>query len=335
MRAVVAQRPGGPEVLDLVELPDPHPGPDEVVVRVAVAGVNFIDTYRRSGVYRMTYPHIVGSEGAGEVIAVGSEVDDIRVGQRVCWSSAPGSYAELAVVKASEAVVVPSAVDDETAAALAMQGITAHYLTASTVPLEPGDDVLLTAAAGGVGLLATQLATLRGARVIGTVGSPEKEELAREAGAAEVIRYRELADLTHDLPPLVRGLTGGAGVRVAYDSVGRDTFESSLASVRPRGTLVLFGGSSGQVPPFDLQRLNAAGSLYVTRPSIGAYTRTREELVWRADELFGLVAGGELHVRIGARFPLGAAADAHRAIESRTTTGKVLLVVRERTTPAG
>lgn len=327
MRAVIAQRPGGPEVLELVDLPDPQPGPDEVLVRVAVAGVNFIDTYRRSGVYAMTFPHVVGSEGSGEVVAIGAQVTGIGVGQRVCWSSARGSYAELAVVRAADAIVVPAAVDDETAAALAMQGITAHYLTSSTVPLEAGDDVLLHAAAGGVGLLATQLATLRGARVIGTVGSAAKEALAREAGAAEVIRYRELADLTRDLPPLVRSLTGGVGVRVAYDSVGKDTFDASLASVRPRGTLVLFGGSSGQVPPFDLQRLNAAGSLYVTRPSLGAYMRTREEADWRAGELFDLVRAGKLTVRIGARYPLADAAEAHRALEGRATTGKVLLTV--------
>ncbi len=327
MRAVIAQRPGGPEVLELVDLPDPQPGPDEVLVRVAVAGVNFIDTYRRSGVYAMTFPHVVGSEGSGEVVAIGAQVTGIGVGQRVCWSSARGSYAELAVVRAADAIAVPAAVDDETAAALAMQGITAHYLTSSTVPLEAGDDVLLHAAAGGVGLLATQLATLRGARVIGTVGSAAKEALAREAGAAEVIRYRELADLTRDLPPLVRGLTAGVGVRVAYDSVGKDTFDASLASVRPRGTLVLFGGSSGQVPPFDLQRLNAAGSLYVTRPSLGAYMRTRAESDWRAGELFDLVRSGRLKVRVGARFALAEAAEAHRALEGRATTGKVLLTV--------
>ncbi len=326
MRAVVAQRPGGPEVLELVELSDPQPGPGEVVVRVTAAGVNFIDTYRRSGVYRMEFPHVVGSEGAGEVVAVGAEVSDVAVGQRVAWSSAAGSYAELAVVKATDAIVVPPGVADETAAALAMQGITAHYLTVSTVPLQPGDDVLLHAAAGGVGLLATQLATLRGAHVIATVGSPEKEVLARDAGAAEVIRYRELEDLTRDLPPLVRALTGGTGVRVAYDSVGKDTFDASLASLRLRGTLVLFGASSGQVPPFDLQRLNAAGSIYVTRPSIGAYTATRDELDWRAREIFDLVVAGTLQVRVGARFPLAQAADAHRALESRATTGKVLLI---------
>lgn len=327
MRAVVAQRPGGPEVLELVDVPEPEPGPGELLVRVAVAGVNFIDTYRRAGVYAMSYPHVVGAEGSGEVVAVGADVDEITVGRRVCWSSARGSYAELAVVRAADAIPLPAEIDDETAAALAMQGVTAHYLTASTVPLEPGDDVLLHAAAGGVGLLATQLATLRGARVIGTVGSVEKEALARGAGAAEVIRYRELADLTRDLPPLVRDLTAGIGVRVVYDSVGKDTFEASLASVRQRGTLVLFGGSSGQVPPFDLQRLNAAGSLYVTRPSIGAYMRTREEIDWRAGELFDLVRAGKLTVRIGARFPLAEAAEAHRALEGRATTGKVLLTV--------
>ena len=327
MRAVVAQRPGGPEVLELVEVPDPQPGPHDVVVRVAVAGVNFIDTYRRSGVYPMAFPHVVGSEGAGEIVATGAAVERLHTGQRVCWFSSPGSYAELVVVRAADAIVVPPGVADETAAALAMQGITAHYLTSSTVPLEAGDDVLLHAAAGGVGLLATQLAARRGARVIGTVGSAEKESLAREAGAVDLIRYRELADLTRDLPTLVRDLTGGVGVRVAYDSVGKDTFDASLASIRPRGTLVLFGGSSGQVPPFDLQRLNAAGSLYVTRPSIGGYMATREEADWRAGELFGLVADGLLTVRIGARFPLAEAAEAHRALEARATTGKVLLTV--------
>lgn len=325
MRAVVALRPGGPEVLELVDLPDPQPGTDEVVVRVTVAGVNFIDTYRRSGAYRMTYPHVVGTEGAGEVVAVGSQVRDLRSGQRVAWLASAGSYAEFAVVKARDALVVPPGLDDETAAALAMQGLTAHYLTSSTVELRPGDDVLLTAAAGGVGLLLTQLATLRGARVIGTAGSPEKERLARDAGAADVIRYRELDDLTRDLPPIVRSLTGGTGVRAAYDSVGRDTFDASLAAIRPRGTLVLFGASSGPVPPFDLQRLNTAGSLYVTRPSIGAYTATREDLVTRADEVFGLVVDGKLSVHIGARFPLAEAAQAHRVLEGRATTGKVLL----------
>lgn len=325
MRAVVALRPGGPEVLSVVELPDPEPGPDEVVVRVAAAGVNFIDTYRRAGVYRMDFPHVVGTEGAGEVVAAGSEVSSIGVGQHVAWESSAGSYAELAVVKAARALVVPPGLPDDIAAAVTLQGITAHYLTTSTVELAAGDDVLLHAAAGGVGLLVTQLATRGGARVIATVGSAGKEALARGAGAADVIRYRELGSLTDDLPPLVRALTGGVGVRVAYDSVGRDTFDASLASVRPRGVLVLFGASSGPVPPFDPQRLNAAGSVYLTRPSIGAYTATRDELTWRSSEVFGLAAAGELSVRIGARFPLEDAAEAHRALESRGTTGKVLL----------
>ncbi len=326
MRAVVAQRPGGPEVLELVDLPDPQPGPGEVLVRVAAVGVNFLDTYRRSGTYRWPFPHIAGSEGAGEVVAVGPGVTSPAVGRHIAWKDNAGSYAELAVVKVAEALVVPTALSDELAAALVLQGLTAHYLTASTYPLQPGDDCLLHAAAGGVGLLATQLAARRGARVIGTVGSPEKEELARRAGAAEVIRYRELGDLTDGLPRAVKDLTGGAGVPVVYDSVGKDTFEGSLASLRPRGMLVLFGGSSGQVPPFDLQRLNGAGGLYVTRPSLSWYTATRDELEWRAGEVFGAAASAELSVRIGARYPLADAAEAHRALEGRATTGKVLLV---------
>lgn len=327
MRAVVATAPGGPEVLQVVELPDPEPRPDEAVVAVAAAGVNFIDTYRRSGIYPMRYPHVVGSEGAGRVVALGSSVTGVAVGDRVAWTAANGSYAELATVRASDLIPVPDGVSDETAAAIPMQGITAHYLVTSTVELRPGDDVLLHAAAGGVGLLATQLAALRGARVIGTVGTPAKEELARQAGAADVIRYRELDDLTRQLPALVRELTSGVGVRAAYDSVGKDTFDASLASVRPRGTLVLFGASSGPVPPVDPQRLNAAGSVYLTRPSLGAYTATREELLGRTDELFALLADGRLSARIGARFPLRDAADAHRALEGRRTTGKVLLTL--------
>lgn len=327
MRAVVATAPGGPEVLQVVELPDPEPRPDEAVVAVAAAGVNFIDTYRRSGLYPMRYPHVVGSEGAGRVVALGSSVTGVAVGDRVAWTAANGSYAQLATVRASDLIPVPDGVSDETAAGIPMQGITAHYLVTSTVDLRPGDDVLLHAAAGGVGLLATQLATLRGARVIGTVGTAAKEELARQAGAADVIRYRELDDVTRQLPALVRELTSGVGVRAAYDSVGKDTFDASLASVRPRGTLVLFGASSGPVPPVDPQRLNAAGSVYLTRPSLGAYTATREEPLGRTEELFALLADGRLSVRIGATYPLRDAADAHRALEGRRTTGKVLLTL--------
>ncbi len=326
MRAVVATAAGGPEVLQVVDVPDPSPGPGEVVVAVAAAGVNFVDTYRRSGLYPVPFPHVVGSEGAGRVLALGAGVTGVEVGARVAWTAANGSYAELATVRAADLIPVPDDVPDEVAAALPMQGLTAHYLVTSTVELRAGDDVLLHAAAGGVGLLATQLAALRGARVIGTVGSLAKEELARAAGAADVIRYRELGDLTRELPAIVRRLTAGAGVRAAYDSVGRDTFDASLASLRPRGVLVLFGASSGPVPPVDPQRLNAAGSVYLTRPSLGAYTATREELLARADELAALVRDGRLSVRIGATFRLADAADAHRALEGRTTTGKVLLV---------
>ncbi len=326
VRAIRATAAGGPDVLELVELPDPEPAADEVLVRVAAAGVNFIDTYRRSGVYAMTFPHVVGSEGAGTVVAVGSDVSEIAVGDRVAWSSAPGSYAELVSVRESKALVVPDGVSDQVAAALPLQGLTAHYLVTSTFPVQAGHDVLVHAAAGGVGLLLTQLASRRGARVIATVGSAEKERLARAAGAADVIRYRELDDLTRDLPAEVRSLTDGRGVHAVFDSVGKDTFDASLASLRPRGTLVLFGGSSGPVPPVDPQRLNAAGSLFLTRPTLDHYIATRDELDGRSRELFDAVRAGELDVRVGATFPLADAADAHRALESRSTTGKVLLL---------
>lgn len=326
MRAVIATRAGGPEVLEVSDVPDPVPAPDQVLVRTAAAGVNFIDTYRRSGTYRMPFPHVVGSEGAGEVVAVGSDVTTLAPGDRVAWASAPGSYAELVAVREDDALPVPHGVDDATAAALPLQGMTAHYLVASTFPVRAGHDVLVHAGAGGVGLLLTQLAAARGARVVATVGSAPKEALARAAGAADVIRYRELSDLTAELPALVRDLTGGRGVDVVYDGVGRDTFDASLASLARRGTLVLYGGSSGQVPPVDLQRLNAAGSVFVTRPTLGDHTATRDELLWRATELFDAVAAGALDVRVGARYPLADAAEAHRALEARTTTGKVLLL---------
>ncbi|MDM8086538.1 quinone oxidoreductase [Cellulomonas cellasea] len=326
MRAIEALAPGGPDVLRLVEVPDPEPGPGDVLVRVAAAGVNFIDTYRRSGLYPMPFPHVVGSEGSGVVVAVGPDVTDVAVGDRVAWSSAPGSYAELVVVAAQDTLPVPDDVDDATAAALPLQGMTAHYLVTSTFPVTPGQDVLVHAGAGGVGLLLTQLAVARGARVLTTVGTPEKEELSRAAGASDVIRYTELADLATDLPARVRELTGGAGVHTVFDGVGRSTFEASLASLRPRGGLALFGGASGPVPPVDPQRLNSGGSLYLTRPTLAHYTATREELLWRAGELFTAVAAGGLDVRVGAAYPLAEAADAHRALEGRATTGKVLLL---------
>ncbi len=325
IRAIQARQAGGPEALELVELPDPQPGPGELLVEVAAAGVNFIDTYRRSGVYPVSFPHTLGSEGAGRVLQVGTDTRGFSPGDAVAWAEAPGSYASQVVVRAADALHVPDGLSLKTAAALPMQGLTAHYLVSSTFPVHAGQDVLVHAAAGGVGLLLTQLAAARGARVIGTVSTAEKESLARAAGASEIIRYTELEHLSAELPARVRALTGGAGVHVVYDGVGKDTFDASLASLRARGTLVLFGGSSGQVPPFNPQRLSAAGSLYLTRPKIGDYVADRAELTWRADELFRAVSAGELVVRVGATFPLARAADAHRALEARRTTGKVLL----------
>ncbi len=258
---------------------------------------------------------MVGTEGAGVVAAVGPGVTDFEPGDHVAWTNAFGSYAEQVIVPADIAIPVPESVDLRLAAAVGLQGLTAHYLVTSTYPVQPGDDVLLHAGAGGVGLLATQLAVRRGARVITTVSTEAKAELSRAAGASDVVNYAELDDLTTELPAIVRDLTNGRGVAVAYDSVGKNTFEASLASLRRRGMLVLFGGSSGQVPPFDLQR-----------PKLDDYTATRAELIERADEIFALVASGDLDVRVGATFPLARAADAHRALESRATTGKVLLV---------
>lgn len=326
MRAIQAPQAGGPEILKLIELPDPQPGPGEVLVRTAAAGVNFIDTYRRSGIYQVTYPHVPGSEGAGTIVAVGDAVHGLAVGDRIAWADAPASYAELVVVKAGRALPVPAGVGLDIAAALPLQGLTAHYLATSTYPVRDGEFVLVHAGAGGVGLLLTQLVTARGARVISTVSTSEKAALSRAAGAVEVIRYDQLNDLTAELPRLVREISAG-GVAVAYDGVGRATFDASLASIRRRGMLVLFGGASGQVPPFDLQRLNAAGSLYVTRPNLADYIVTAEELRSRGDELFAATLQGRLDVRIGARYPLTNAAAAHQALEGRATTGKVILDV--------
>ncbi|GAA1991435.1 quinone oxidoreductase [Isoptericola halotolerans] len=326
MRAVVARTAGGPEVLEHSERPDPEPGPGELLVRVAAAGVNFIDTYRRAGVYPMEFPHVVGTEGAGTVEATGDGVTGFAVGDQVAWHDAPGSYAELAVVRAVGAVRVPAGLDLVTAAALPLQGMTAHYLVASTFEVGFGHDVLLHAGAGGVGLLATQLATHRGGRVVTTVSTPEKAALSRDAGALHTIDYAAMDDLTTELPAVVRDLTDGAGVHVVYDGVGAATFDASLASLRARGMLVLFGGASGQVPPFDPQRLNAGGSLFLTRPTLAHYTATRGELEWRAGEVLGLAASGDLDVRVGTTYALTDAAEAHRALEGRATTGKVLLV---------
>jgi NADPH2:quinone reductase len=323
MRAVQVATTGGPEVLEPVELPDPEPGPGELLVDVAAAGVNFIDTYKRRGIYPVDPPFVLGEEGVGRVAALGpGDTGDVAVGDRVVWANIPGSYAGRVAVPAAEAVPVPDPISDEVAVGAYLQGMTAHFLVTDCAPVGSGDTVLVHAAAGGVGLLLTQLATARGARVLATVSTAEKEKLARGAGAVEVLRSDEVADLA----AAVRALTGGDGVRVAFDGVGRDTFDASLASLRRRGTLVLYGAASGPVPPVDPQRLNRAGSVYLTRPTLHHYVATRRELLDRAAAVFAAVTDGSLHVRIGHRYPLDRAADAHADLEGRRTTGKVLLV---------
>ncbi|MGH8966426.1 MAG: quinone oxidoreductase family protein, partial [Actinomycetes bacterium] len=313
---------GGPDVLTQVELPDPEAGPGTLLVEVAAAGVNYIDTYQRQGIYPMSLPYVPGLEGAGRVRSVGADVSGFAVGDRVAWSENLGSYAELAAVAAGKAVPVPDALSDDVAAAALLQGMTAHCLVTDCHPVQPGEDVLVHAAAGGLGLMLTQLATARGGRVIGTVSTPEKEELARGAGAAEVIRYTEVDDLA----AAVREVTGGAGVHVAYDSVGATTFDASLTALRRRGLLVLCGASSGPVPPVDPQRLNAAGSVYLTRPKLFDFIATREELTARAAAVYSAVADGTLDVRIHHRYPLGEARTAHEDLQARRTSGKVLLI---------
>lgn len=327
MKAIVAQHAGGPEMMELRDVPSPVCPPDAVVVAVDVAGVNFIDTYERSGIYPVDFPLIPGREGCGTVIEVGSDVTWATEGQRAAWTASAGSYAERVVVRREDFYAVSDAVDNDTAAAVLLQGLTAHLLSRSVFPLSTGHTALIHAGAGGVGLLLTQLAHHAGARVITTVSTSEKAELSRAAGAHHVIRYDEFTDLSDQLPAAVRELTNGEGVSVAYDGVGKTTFDASLRSIAPRGMLVLFGGASGQVPPFDLQRLARHGSLTVTRPSMGHFLRTPEERAWRSEEIYGAVASGHLHVRVGARYPLASAADAHRALEGRETTGKVLLTL--------
>ncbi|MFD0202975.1 MULTISPECIES: quinone oxidoreductase family protein [Saccharothrix] len=320
-KAVVVRATGGPEALEFADVEAKAPGPGELLVDVAAAGVNFIDCYHREGRYPLDLPFGPGLEGTGRVSAVGPDVTGLAVGDRVAWAQALGSYAQQAVVPVKDAVAVPDGVDDDTAGALLLQGLTAHYLVASTYPVQKGDTVLVHAAAGGVGLLLVQLAKARGARVIGTVSTEAKEALAREAGADEVIRYDQV-----DFAPKVRELTDGVGVAAVYDGVGKTTFDGSLASLKPRGMLALFGASSGAVPPVDPLRLNHAGSVFLTRPSLGAHVATREELEWRAGELFAAVADGSLSVRIGGRYPLADARQAHEDLEGRRTTGKLLLV---------
>jgi NADPH:quinone reductase len=323
VQAIQISEVGGPEVLVPRTLPDPEPAPGELLVDVAAAGVNFIDTYQRRGIYPVDLPLVLGQEGVGRVAALGAgDTGGFAVGDRVVWANIPRSYAERVVVPAEAAVRVPDTVPDDVAVGVYLQGMTAHFLVTDCAPVGPGDTVLVHAAAGGVGLLLTQLATARGARVLGTVSTAEKDKLARDAGAAEVLR----SDQVGDLAAAVRDLTGGEGVAVAYDGVGRDTFDASLASLRRRGTLVLFGAASGPVPPVDPQRLNRAGSVFLTRPTLHHYVATRDELVARAGAVFAAVADGSLQVRIGHRYPLDRAADAHRDLEGRRTTGKVLLL---------
>ncbi|MEJ2859680.1 quinone oxidoreductase family protein [Actinomycetospora flava] len=320
MHAIQVSQLGGPEVLEPADLPDPAPGDGQVLVELAAVGVNYIDTYFRTGLYPTALPFVPGLEGGGTVRAVGSGVTTVAPGDRVAWTNTLGAYGTLAVVPATDLVTVPAGVDLETAAAVALQGMTAHYLLHDTYPVAPGDDVLVHAGAGGMGLLLCQMARSLGARVIATTSSPEKDTLAREAGADETLRYGD------DLADRVRALTGGEGVAVVYDGVGTSTFDSSLASLRIRGVLALYGAASGPVPPVDPQRLNSAGSLYLTRPSLHWHVRTPEQLAARAAAVFSAVAAGDLSVRLGGRYALDDAATAHRDLESRRTTGKLLLL---------
>jgi NADPH2:quinone reductase len=322
VRAIQISEAGGPDVLIPAELPEPVAGPGELLVDVTAAGVNYIDTYQRQGIYPMTLPYVPGMEGVGRVRAVGDGVTTLAAGDRVAWSETLGSYAQVIAVPAEKAVPVPDGVSDEAAVGALLQGMTAHFLVNDAFPVQAGDAILVHAAAGGVGLLLTQLAAAKGARVIATVSTKEKEELAREAGAAEVVRYTEVDDLAAE----VRALTGGVGVAAAFDSVGLTTFDASLASLRRRGMLVLFGASSGPVPPVDPQRLNAAGSVFLTRPKLFDYVYAREELTAKAAAVYAAVADGTLDVRIGHRYPLADARTAHEDLQARRTTGKLVLL---------
>ncbi len=321
MKAIQVKQVGGPEAMELVDLPVPQPKANEAVVKVAAAGVNFIDVYNREGRYKAPLPFVLGQEGAGTVTAVGAEVKTFKVGDRVAWTSVLGSYAEYAAVPADRLVTVPRGVSDQQAAAAMLQGMTAHYLSHDTYALKRGETALIHAAAGGVGLLLVQMAHNIGARVIGTVSTEEKAKLGREAGADEVILYTQ-----SDFEAETKRLTGGKGVDVVYDSVGKTTFDKSLNILRPRGMMALFGGSSGAVPPFDPIVLTQKGSLFLTRPSLGNYIATREELVARSGAVFGMIAKGKLKLRIEHTYPLAEAQRAHRDLEGRKTTGKLLLI---------
>jgi NADPH2:quinone reductase len=322
MRAVVGSQHGGPEVLQIGEVAAPEAGPGQLLVDVTAAGVNYMDIYQREG--RPPYasaslPYVPGSEGAGTVAAVGPAVRDFAVGDRVAWTQVPGSYAEQVAVPAALAVSVPDGLDLSVAAAVMLQGMTAHYLTHTTYPVSQGDYVVAHAAAGGVGLLLTQMIAMRGGISVATTSTTAKAVLAQEAGANYVTDYE-------NFPEVAREVTGGAGVAAVYDGIGQATFESSLSVLRIRGYMVLYGAASGPVPPFDLQRLNPAGSLFVTRPTLGHYMATREELLWRAGDVFRWITEGRLSVRVGGRYPLEQAAQAQADLASRGTTGKLLLV---------
>jgi NADPH2:quinone reductase len=321
MRAIQITQTGGPEVLALREVPTPTPGPGEALIQIEACGVNFIDVYFREGRYPAQLPFIPGQEAAGTVIALGPDVGAVKIGDRVAWCGVSGTYAEFAVAPVSKLIAIPEDISARQAAAAMLQGMTAHYLAHSTYAIQRGDDVLIHAGAGGVGLLLTQMAKQRGARVLTTVSTEEKAALARKAGADEMILYTQ-----EDFAAKVRELTGGKGVPVVYDSVGKTTFDGSLACLRPRGVMVLYGGSSGAVPPFDLIQLSTKGSLYVTRPTLKDYAATREELELRAGDVLRWVAQGSLKLRLEHSYPLAEAAQAHRDLEARKTTGKVLLI---------
>ena len=319
MQAVVVTGTGGPEVLEMRDEPAPEVGPGRLLVDVEAAGVNYRDIYEREGGYGGTPPFVAGVEGAGTVASVGEGVTEFAVGDRVAWSAAPGSYAEQIAVEANLAVPVPDGMSTELAAASLLQGMTAQYLASTTYPVLPDDNVVVHAAAGGVGLLLTQIVAMRGGRVIATTSTDEKAQLARDAGANEVIGYEGFSER-------VRALTDGEGAAVVYDGVGKATFDDSLASLRPRGYMVLYGAASGRVPPFDPMRLEAGGSLFLTRPSLRHYAARREELLERAGEVFGWIADGKLDVRIGARYRLDEARRAQEDLAGRKTTGKLLLL---------
>lgn len=322
MRAIRIHAPGETDVLSIDTVDDPTPGAGEILVANEFAGVNFIDTYQRSGRYPLPLPATIGMEGAGTVVAIGEGVTGFSVGNRVAWAWAQGSYADQVVVSADKAALIPDAISTDIAAAAMLQGMTSHYLITSVYEAKKGDTALVHAAAGGVGLVITQMLTRRGVTVIGTVSTDKKAEAATAAGAAHIIRYD-----TEDVVERVNDITGGAKCHVVYDGVGQATFEGSLNSLRPRGTLALFGAASGPVPPFDLQRLSPLGSLILTRPTLGHFIQTADEHHWRSSELFDDIASGALTITIGGRYPLTDAARAHNDLESRATSGKLLLEI--------